>query len=125
MYLKLQESILKTEMENINQTILHIFKCIADHQNPDINTLKESLGTDENWVITYYHSQKSMRNAVEKLLEEPQHVRRQMYDVMKHDMEFEKHAADKKFEFWEKELSVSQRNEIKSFMKHIYQGLFI
>lgn len=124
MYLKLQESILKTEMENINKTILHIFKCIADHRHPDINILKASLGTDESWVITYYHSQKSMRNAVEKLLEEPQHVRRQMYDILKHDMEFEKHAADKDFEFLEKELSVSQRNEIKSLMKHIYQNIF-
>ena len=67
MYLKLQKSFLKTEMEKINQTILRIFECMADHRNPDINTLKTLLSTDESWVITYYHSQKSLKNAMDRL----------------------------------------------------------
>ena len=124
MYLKLQKSFLKTEMEKINQTILRIFECMADLWNPDINTLKTLLSTDEIWVITYYHSQKSLKNAMDRLLEEPQYVRRQMYKVLKHDMAFEKHASDKDFEFWEKGLSISQRNKIKSLMNHIYQNIF-
>lgn len=123
MYVKLNHSSCKDDLEDINTVILKLFEFLASGKRYRIDSLKKFLGPDAGIIFTSSRKNKAVDDMLQ-LSREPLAERKRIYEAVKRDMEFHKNCTNPAFMFKERTLSKKQLNKVKSLMLNLYESVF-
>lgn len=108
-------------MREMNRLVLEIFRYLSAAGRLNKKAFEAALPAGDRWLMGYYGG---LLPKLQSLMKEPRDQRQFIYEVMKHDMEFDRHMEDRDFQFREKELSLDQTKKVKSLVLHLYEKLF-
>ena len=124
MYLRIKQGSKKDHLRKINQLILKIFEYTVDAQAFDRMKFEEFVREDEVWSAKSYRPGEPFYNKIENLFTFSQAERKNIYEMMQHDMEFDQHIDDPGFVFEEQQLEKQQKEAVKELILHLYDNLF-
>ena len=119
MYLKLEKNLYEAEMTKLSKWVLRILKYLSEHEKIKMEKMIDSLGPDGEW-LKHRRSDSKVIQDIKKLALETQHSRKEIYEAVRHDMEFAGHYDDSSFEFEEKKLKKQQFDKLKAFIGDLY-----
>lgn len=124
MYLKITQGSKEEDLRKINHFVLKIFEYAARSAQFDKKELTQMLEQEKVWTKDTYTPTKGFYQRVGKLFGFSQEERENIYEVMQHDMEFDRHIEEPSFVFGEVRLSKEQKDVIKGVTLYLYDNLF-
>lgn len=124
MYLKIEQGSKEDYLRKINQLILKILEYAAKYEEFDKDEFIQFVEEDEVWSAKSYSPGKSFYNRIKKLIDFPQEERENIYRVIQHDVEFDRHIEDPDFVFEEHQLSDEQKEAVNELILYLYNNPF-
>lgn len=121
MYLKLQKGTMDSQMLELCELVLRIFKYLSTAKRLNCKSFEKALGTDGQWLMAYYNK---LLPLLREIMQESETERQKIYLALKTDMQFEKVVNNESFEMSEKKLSDRQRQKVKALILYLYEDLF-
>lgn len=124
MYLELKQGSKEQHLRKINQLILKIFEYTVQTETFDKDKFKEFVKGDEVWSAKSYRPSRSFYNKIKNLFIFSQAERENIYEAIRHDMEFDQYIENPDFAFIECQLAERQIKIAKELILYLYENLF-
>lgn len=124
MYLKLNKGNKEKDLRKINKLILKIFEYAARSVQFGRQEFEQFVEHDEVWLAKRYNPSEKFYDRIKKLFDFSCDERREIYEALQHDMEFDLNFEETGFVFMENALSDGQKKAAKELILHLYDELF-